>query len=1207
MLINDIAEKYILGTFDNSQTQFFLPEGQIRELITEPSLREAVPELPDDIIKWILKNSHKLFATTLKSLQSDTTLLLPALKRFKDARFEDSCMPIPIGPRANDEDNESPTSDTDAWERAFDPEVWGRQHRISFFQDQWIFFAPVFQTSQYLYDLCAEHILPVIWKHQLSHEGGFAAVHKVEMHKAHRRLSPKSGGEPYKMLAIKAILLGNMTDSTDEIWEKEAKALSDTNTIEDKHIIKCLAAVRRGDNRYFMFPWADGGTLRDYWNESQQHSRRPNVIKEAVEQLYGLSGALMKLHEFKDEPVPSSLESSTHLLTIQEPDSERDVVTVQGPHEEGDSVTVPKQGDEGSGGLRHGDLKPENILRFIEDETDDDSELCTLKIADMGLAKRHVLATRERNGATTTIYATRQYEPPERGKAEPLSRLYDVWSMGCIILDYIVWILYGNNELNRFNKEIQTGNIPRYFHIPEGEHADQAEAIISQGVERWMEFIRTRDPECRKKSAIRDLLDLVKTKLLVPSKSTGLGRVKASELHEELGKILAKIKNDNHAYVLTATNLDIIEKVPPPGNHLTSGTAIDSDNFDDKWYLPIDNIFARQHKVMCLIKRLTPSASLAQLCNRCQHLSFWTADFSLVEDKASKFKGKKNCQFCQLIWGICQNNGVEENAKLVFWRDKSVLKMEGGPPTRGNRPPSLVMQDKSDILQGRAPVLSLLRDRALKLDSIQIGLPQLPDLTNSPFSTPKEFFELICLWLQDCDENHPGCRRESRTRLPTRLIHIGKSNTDKVVLYETTGEDQRQYRKGSDKYSYVALSHRWGDPRKCKHFVTLPGKVLDEFKEEIPSSGEFGLPPTFQHAIEVARWLGKEYLWIDSICILQGLHGDFKSEAKVMEDVFSSAYCVIAASRAEDQRDGFLKPREKRKFLKFETSAGNPFYACEPIDDFKRDVLDGPLNRRGWVLQERALARRTIYFTQVQTYFECGEGVRCETLSKIRQTQTEFLGDPSFPQKIKNKTRGIKIRDFTGLRLGSAYDAQVRFGIFDDGPDKGFFHRSLLWRRGDNEPMVPIPWPKDRFIHVPTWSWMGRTGVIDYFNLDGNQFDWEKDDIHPPWTGNEANVQPDVVDLEATVRQFDLGSPRNPQNSITFDMQVGNVQSKGECVIVARTKYGGANKKNYYILVVSASGKTATTGEPIYQRIGVGHITYSCILWNHPKISVRIS
>jgi len=41
------------------------------------------------------------------------------------------------------------------------------------------------------------------------------------------------------------------------------------------------------------------------------------------------------------------------------------------------------------------------------------------------------------------------------------------------------------------------------------------------------------------------------------------------------------------------------------------------------------------------------------------------------------------------------------------------------------------------------------------------------------------------------------------------------------------------------------------------------------------------------------------------------------------------------------------------------------------------------MNKRGWVLQERALACRTIYFTAQQTYWECGGGVRCETLTKM--------------------------------------------------------------------------------------------------------------------------------------------------------------------------------------------------------------------------------
>jgi hypothetical protein len=46
-------------------------------------------------------------------------------------------------------------------------------------------------------------------------------------------------------------------------------------------------------------------------------------------------------------------------------------------------------------------------------------------------------------------------------------------------------------------------------------------------------------------------------------------------------------------------------------------------------------------------------------------------------------------------------------------------------------------------------------------------------------------------------------------------------------------------------------------------------------------------------------------------------------------------------------------------------------------------VLGGELHSRGWVLQEHALARRTLFFTEHQTYFECGNGVRCETSTKL--------------------------------------------------------------------------------------------------------------------------------------------------------------------------------------------------------------------------------
>lgn len=177
---------------------------------------------------------------------------------------------------------------------------------------------------------------------------------------------------------------------------------------------------------------------------------------------------------------------------------------------------------------------------------------------------------------------------------------------------------------------------------------------------------------------------------------------------------------------------------------------------------------------------------------------------------------------------------------------------------------------------------------------------------------------------------------------------------------------------------YLALSHPWGDP---PHFCTFTTNI-HEHKQGIDPDR---LPRTFQHAVAATRALGVQYIWIDSLCIIQGNDGDFQSEARRMEDVFSRADCVLAASCASGQADGFLHPREDRGYFVVRQDNRPEVYVCEYMDDFNRHVRGSYLNQRGWVLQERALARRTIYFTSGQTYFECGDGVRCETMTKMHK------------------------------------------------------------------------------------------------------------------------------------------------------------------------------------------------------------------------------
>ena len=237
-------------------------------------------------------------------------------------------------------------------------------------------------------------------------------------------------------------------------------------------------------------------------------------------------------------------------------------------------------------------------------------------------------------------------------------------------------------------------------------------------------------------------------------------------------------------------------------------------------------------------------------------------------------------------------------------------------------------------------------------------------------------------WLDDCDSNHKDCQT-SHYPYPTRLIDVGTLGNPKLrlVVPRTDFKIHGQGNEGIRENRWITLSHAWGDLSNENVFWTSRQNI-DFLREGIPFEQ---LPATFQDAVTTTRALNVRYLWIDAICIVYGQSGDFNEEAKRMEGVFSGAHCVIAASRATSQADGFLKPRTQGEYLTFQRGNQKPFYMCESINNFYQDVLEGPLNQRGWVLQERALARRTIFFTDTQTYFECGNGVRCETLVKMHQ------------------------------------------------------------------------------------------------------------------------------------------------------------------------------------------------------------------------------
>lgn len=233
---------------------------------------------------------------------------------------------------------------------------------------------------------------------------------------------------------------------------------------------------------------------------------------------------------------------------------------------------------------------------------------------------------------------------------------------------------------------------------------------------------------------------------------------------------------------------------------------------------------------------------------------------------------------------------------------------------------------------------------------------------------------LLREWIGVCDTSH-RCWSADKRILPTRLLDVdypghGDASTIKLVKTSSLASNAK----------YVALSHRWG----------TTGPSMRATNDKIPylkrGFKTTSLPQTFQDAVHVTKELGLRYLWIDCLCIIQDSDQDWLHESVKMEDVFANAYCTIAATRAQSSEDGFLSQERVERLCKaLRPLKGSPYYVCDRIDDFREDVENSELNQRGWVLQERALSRRTIYFARTQIYWECGQGVYCETLTKLQK------------------------------------------------------------------------------------------------------------------------------------------------------------------------------------------------------------------------------
>jgi hypothetical protein len=297
------------------------------------------------------------------------------------------------------------------------------------------------------------------------------------------------------------------------------------------------------------------------------------------------------------------------------------------------------------------------------------------------------------------------------------------------------------------------------------------------------------------------------------------------------------------------------------------------------------------------------------------------------------------CMLADMVWHHFVDKLHSSDARVI-----SVLGSSDGLITLGlgRRNASRAMDVQlcfTGMLQGTDPKISLSKAQA-GLEHSENHMNRIHNVGSSPIS-PESISQLKG-WIQECDSSHDNCSvrhtssRTTQAFVPTRLIMLGPSTTEHVQLVSPT-----------EPVHYVALSYCWGSSEQSR---TLKSNVEMRKRQLLVTR----LPQTLKDAIRMTQALNMNYLWIDSLCIIQDDENDWAIEASKMSEIYSYAWLVLAATGAPDCASGMLQTRDPPFVIPPNQLPG--VTASLSVRRHKthdrigrRLVHDQPLWRRAWV------------------------------------------------------------------------------------------------------------------------------------------------------------------------------------------------------------------------------------------------------------------
>ncbi|KAH7127608.1 hypothetical protein EDB81DRAFT_907961 [Dactylonectria macrodidyma] len=373
---------------------------------------------------------------------------------------------------------------------------WGKSSFASsfakFVEMQWVVLAPSFdhqrEEKEGPQNLSNEHILPfTAW--EKSTEGGFGKVYKV----------PRASCPEF---ALKKVRIRKPIDPKYE-FNVLRKLRNDRHT----HLISLLAAYIQHDAYHLIFPWAKADLL-GYWkfiHPKPLESERGQNLVWLAEQCQGLADGLAFIHRYDT----MSFECLLHPTSF--PLKDRSLVRKDGENE------VRRLFG------RHGDIKPANILWF---PSSDPSGKGILKITDFGNAEFSTQPEVDSGKRRDFFANSPTYRPPETD-LQPyggiVSASYDIWTLGCVYLEFLTWWLGGWIRVHEFADQrldsdaglwgvrMRNFRSDKFFSITEDE-ARQPEARVKTKVTEFMEEL---NGDLKSNDFVREFLKLIRSNMLI--------------------------------------------------------------------------------------------------------------------------------------------------------------------------------------------------------------------------------------------------------------------------------------------------------------------------------------------------------------------------------------------------------------------------------------------------------------------------------------------------------------------------------------------------------------------------------------------------------------------------------------------------------------------------------------------------------------------